>query len=161
MRTALYRLYDVNNGLLYVGISANPDVRWGQHSQTKPWWSEVADRKVEWHQMRADAAEAERVAIKAERPVWNLQHAVGEVVDSEAGRLFAEYRNHVEELRILDGPMKEMAVRELKAGASVRQLAEMTGLTDEVFRRIARQEGVERRRPPTVGREVEGRRDDS
>ena len=76
----------------------------------------------------------------------------------DAAQLFARYKRHYEGERALNGPMKEMAVRELKAGASVRQLAEMTGLTDEVFRRIARLEGVERRRPPTVGREVEGRR---
>lgn len=79
----------------------------------------------------------------------------------DASQLFARYKRFYEGERALNQPMKEMAIRELKAGASVRQLAELTGLTDEVFRRMARAEGVERRRPPTVGREVEGRRDDS
>lgn len=48
-RTALYRLYGKEGKLLYIGISQNPDVRWGQHSTTKPWWGEVEERKIEWH----------------------------------------------------------------------------------------------------------------
>lgn len=75
-RTALYRLLAVNGRLLYVGIAANPDSRWGGHSTNQPWWNDVADRKVEWFPNRAAAAAAEVAAIKAERPLHNIQHAV-------------------------------------------------------------------------------------
>jgi len=71
-RTALYRLYDDADRLLYVGISRNPDVRWGQHSISKAWWSDVAHRTVEWHDTRIDAETAERNAIRAERPQHNV-----------------------------------------------------------------------------------------
>lgn len=74
-RTALYRVFDVSGMLLYVGISQNPDVRFGQHSQTKPWWRDVDVRKVEWHDTRAAAEAAERDAIKAEKPRWNQRHS--------------------------------------------------------------------------------------
>lgn len=74
-RTALYRLLAANGRLLYVGIAANPDSRWGQHSTNQKWWVDVADRKIEWFPNRAAAAAAEVAAIKAERPLHNIQHA--------------------------------------------------------------------------------------
>lgn len=71
-RTALYRLYGESGQLLYVGITRNPDARWGTHSMTKPWWAEVASRAVEWHPSRSVAQRAERIAIVAERPLYNV-----------------------------------------------------------------------------------------
>lgn len=70
----------------------------------------------------------------------------------DASDVFARYKRHYEAERALKPAMRDMAARELKAGATVSQLAEWTGLTPEVFRRIARAEGVERLRPPTVGK---------
>lgn len=70
-RTALYRLFDKDGELLYVGIATNPETRWGQHSGDKAWWPQVASRAVEWHDTRAQAAKAEYEAIHAERPAHN------------------------------------------------------------------------------------------
>lgn len=151
-RTALYHVYDAEGALLYVGISANPDVRWGQHSLTKPWWPEVADRRVQWYATRGEAADAERKAIAAERPRWNTRHAVWRPRDTEAEQLYAQYAEALSEERVLLPQVREQAARDLKAGLSVSELAKMTGLTPEFFRRIARAEGVERKRPPTVGK---------
>lgn len=74
--TALYRLLSESGRLLYVGISGNPDSRWGTHSNNQPWWEEVADRKIEWFGSREAAAAAEIEAIKKERPLYNKQHSV-------------------------------------------------------------------------------------
>jgi hypothetical protein len=74
--TALYRLLSKSGRLLYVGISGNPDSRWGSHSNNQPWWEEVADRKIEWFGSREAAAAAEIEAIKEERPLYNKQHSV-------------------------------------------------------------------------------------
>jgi hypothetical protein len=70
----------------------------------------------------------------------------------DAADLFAKYRTHYEAERELKPAMTEMADRELKAGATVGQLAKLTGLTPEVFRRRARMLGIEHKRPPTVGK---------
>jgi predicted GIY-YIG superfamily endonuclease len=75
-RTAVYRLLAANGRLLYVGISSNPDSRWGTHSNNQPWWDEVADRKIEWLDSREAASAAEVKAIKEERPLYNKQHSV-------------------------------------------------------------------------------------
>jgi hypothetical protein len=65
---------------------------------------------------------------------------------------FTRYKTHYEGERELKPAMLEAADRALLAGATVGQLANWTGLTPEVFRRRARALGVERKRPPTVGR---------
>lgn len=70
----------------------------------------------------------------------------------DAADTFARYKAHYEGERALKPEMLQFADRELKAGATVGQLATWTGLTPEVFRRRARALGVERKRPPTVGK---------
>jgi hypothetical protein len=70
----------------------------------------------------------------------------------EVAKLFARYKKARDLERELLAEVKAAAPAELHAGATASQLAGMTGLSDEVFRRIARAEGVERRREPTVGK---------
>lgn len=70
----------------------------------------------------------------------------------DAAKLFSRYKRALETQAELKEPLVEMAKRELHAGATVGDLAKQTGLTAEFFRRIARAEGIERLREPTVGR---------
>lgn len=62
-RTALYRLYDAAGRLLYVGVAANPERRWEQHSRDKAWWPEVERRTCEWLDTRGQAERQEREAV--------------------------------------------------------------------------------------------------
>lgn len=71
--TALYRLFDGDGVLLYVGITDGVKARFAQHAATKPWWPEVARKTVEWHPTREAAAVAEAQAIRAENPARNVQ----------------------------------------------------------------------------------------
>ncbi|MFJ4887813.1 GntR family transcriptional regulator [Streptomyces sp. NPDC088731] len=73
--TGLYRLRDASGGLLYVGISSNPGIRWEQHAADKPWWPEVVDKSVNWFRTRQEAEAAEVAAIKTEFPRNNATHA--------------------------------------------------------------------------------------
>lgn len=70
-RTALYRLYDEADVLLYIGISHQPDVRFEQHSKTKEWWPQVVRREIQWFDDRPSAAAAEADAIRSEDPEHN------------------------------------------------------------------------------------------
>lgn len=156
MSTALYRLYDANDQLLYIGIAEYPPKRFVEHERDKPWWPEVARRDVEWIESRAKAETAERCAIAAEGPrynrIHNIGHPIAAEVSPESAKVFSSFKHHYEARRALEPDMLEFADRELKAGATVGQLAAWTGLTPEVFRRRARALGVERKRPPTVGK---------
>src|SRR5690606_28443520 len=42
--TAVYRIYNAADELLYVGITNDLYVRWTDHKATKPWWRQEAHR---------------------------------------------------------------------------------------------------------------------
>lgn len=67
-RTALYRLYDAEGDLLYVGIAHDVEKRLTTHRLEKTWWLLVARISVEWFDSRALATAAEARAIESESP---------------------------------------------------------------------------------------------
>lgn len=73
-RTAVYRLYDADGTPLYIGISDDPERRFKQHRDSKPWWPQVARKTIEWHPNRTLALKAEATAIEAETPAYNIDH---------------------------------------------------------------------------------------
>jgi predicted GIY-YIG superfamily endonuclease len=75
-RCAVYRLYAADEALLYVGAAEDLERRWKHHFYTQPWWQEVQRKAVEWHPDRETALAIERAAIKAERPRFNIIHAI-------------------------------------------------------------------------------------
>lgn len=76
-RTALYRLFDTEGNLLYVGIAKNPKRRWYQHSvaSSDVWWPDVHEKRVEWFGTRTEAEAAEKKAIRTEGPSYNTTHS--------------------------------------------------------------------------------------
>lgn len=84
---ALYRFYDAARNLLYVGITLDPGSRWKQHAHDKPWWHEVTSTTIETYPDRASVLEAERAAIIAERPRYNVVHNRGKRTAQSAEQL--------------------------------------------------------------------------
>lgn len=74
MTTYLYRFFDADGRLLYVGITYRMPDRMSSHRRTKP-WDEVKSITVERYPDRASAAAAEVKAIREEKPLWNVVHA--------------------------------------------------------------------------------------
>lgn len=72
LRTAVYRFYDAVDQLLYVGITSDAKARWRQHAKEKEWWPQVAHKRITWFASREEAAAAERLAIVAEAPRFNI-----------------------------------------------------------------------------------------
>lgn len=70
-RTALYRHFDADGRLLYVGISLSAVHRLGQHRQHAHWFKAIARVDIEWHATRLLALEAEACAITRELPLHN------------------------------------------------------------------------------------------
>lgn len=68
----LYRMFDTNKTLLYVGITNDPKSRFKTHSKTKPWWSQVSQITVETFDSREALSRAEQIAIRAENPRHNI-----------------------------------------------------------------------------------------
>lgn len=70
----LYRHFDKRRQLLYVGISADALKRAADHGQ-KPWGHLIVKITVEHFPTRAEAEAAEKAAIIAEAPRFNITHA--------------------------------------------------------------------------------------
>lgn len=68
----LYRLYDNEDRLLYVGITFRVGGRLEEHRIYQPWWGQVERSTVETHPNRRAALEAERRAITEENPIHNI-----------------------------------------------------------------------------------------
>lgn len=85
MSCTLYRFVDDDDRLLYIGITTSACARLAQHS-SKEWFPKIARATFEHYRTRAEAMEAEKAAIKAEHPLYNLAHSVapGELTLGEA-----------------------------------------------------------------------------
>ena len=103
-RTALYRFFDQEERLLYVGVAFDPEARWKDHATFKPWWPLVARRVVEWHDSRTEALIAEAETIRAERPLHNIK-------GSDLPRVGARPQPAAPRAERLDMPTTEARVR--------------------------------------------------
>ena len=71
MRTYLYRHFDADGGLLYVGVSLNALNRLGQHKDHSHWFDSICRVEIQKFDTRAKALAAETLAIGNERPKHN------------------------------------------------------------------------------------------
>lgn len=69
---ALYRFFDLDKRLLYVGITNSPPARFRRHGSQKEWWEEVSSITLERFPDRASLKAAETKAIRSEDPVYNV-----------------------------------------------------------------------------------------
>jgi hypothetical protein len=69
----LYRYWS-GETLLYVGISINAYQRASQHSDNSQWWAEATHVTFEKYPSREDVIIAEKIAIRKERPIYNITH---------------------------------------------------------------------------------------
>ncbi|KSG19089.1 hypothetical protein [Pseudomonas aeruginosa] len=72
--TQLYRHFNAHGELLYVGISKSTFDRYMQHKYGSKWSEEIRSMTIEYFPSRAEAEDAERRAIIAEKPLWNVTH---------------------------------------------------------------------------------------
>lgn len=83
MKTNLYRHYDSQGVLLYIGVSLKQLQRLQQHSNSSFWFNQIETIKVEYFETRELALAAERAAIIAEKPLHNKQHSTFTVAFNE------------------------------------------------------------------------------
>lgn len=81
-KTALYRMFDGDHVLLYVGISYRLGARWEEECRQALWWPLVKRQTVIWYDSRPEAEEAEDVAIKSESPLFNLKGIAGKTIEN-------------------------------------------------------------------------------
>lgn len=129
--TTLYRLFDVEGELLYVGITSALGSRLSAHRRTQPWWDEVAETAVEAFDDRRSALAAEREAIETEGPRFNK--APGSLVDFCTAGPPTPVTLHVAPAPIEPG---DRAAALLAAGVGRRVLARELGITEHEARKL-------------------------
>lgn len=72
-KTALYRHYNADGALLYVGISLSAVKRLGEHRDSL-WANEITRIEIQYFEDRRTAEKAEKEAIKTESPIFNKRH---------------------------------------------------------------------------------------
>lgn len=71
----------------------------------------------------------------------------------DAAKVFKQQRKLLDDQAKIKDPLREFAIREMRErDATVGDLARLTGLSTEYFRRIARDAGIALKRAPTVRR---------
>jgi hypothetical protein len=74
MPTELYRHYDEQDRLLYVGVALSAIHRLSQHRDHSTWFEKIKRVEIQTFETRKEALEAERQAITEERPKHNMIH---------------------------------------------------------------------------------------
>lgn len=82
-KTALYRYFNSDDALLYVGISSRLTDRVKRHSIGSDFFSQSVRMTIEWFDTRDEAIDAEIIAIKSEEPIFNVTHNTRKTSDPE------------------------------------------------------------------------------
>jgi len=77
VKTYLYRHFNGDGELLYVGISLNALNRLGQHKEHSHWFETISRVHIEKYETRESALEAETLAIRNEKPKYNIRKNMG------------------------------------------------------------------------------------
>lgn len=72
--TSVYRYYDRDGVLLYVGITSRGPERNREHFKSKEWWRFVFRQDVSHYASRREAEEHERNLIQRYQPPFNVVH---------------------------------------------------------------------------------------
>jgi predicted GIY-YIG superfamily endonuclease len=87
----LYRMFDADGRLLYVGISSRMPRRMADHNKFSRWFCNVAQIKLEKFGTRELVVQAEANAIKAEKPKYNVHHKAIEKPRNTRQRFSSDY----------------------------------------------------------------------
>jgi len=132
-RTALYRHWDAEGQLLYVGISLSAVQRLAQHKAGSHWSDSINKVTIEYFENREAAHAAERAAVQSENPLHNIQ------MKSRAQAKVEE----VQQLHWLSRLNLAQTVAGFNPMYLVPDAANKCGVTQSVFRLMMAAAGVE------------------
>lgn len=72
--TSVYRHFDADGQLLYIGCSINPLQRLESHKQQSDWFDSIATVTIENYRTHSEALAIEASAILGEQPLYNKVH---------------------------------------------------------------------------------------
>ncbi len=106
--TSVYRFFDDRDVLLYVGMTNSLSHRLAQHEAKKSWWRAVSSVTIEHYNTREQAAIAEREAIRAELPYWNIEYQPDVPLLVRVGKLRSVLGEIIDEVMALAQRQREL-----------------------------------------------------
>ena len=122
--TQLYRHFDSDGTLLYVGVSLDTLSRLRQHKENAHWFKLIHTVKIDSFATREEALTAERMAIKNENPLYNL---------SRPFRQQDEKDEEIEEDEEIEASLRDLFHRIVRFNPtySLKEAANMLGISIE------------------------------
>jgi len=110
----LYRYYNKDNELLYVGVTADNTKRESQHRRDSFWFGEIATAKYEYFDTREEVLQAESEAIASEQPKHNI---LGTQKDTNTIRIDFHPKLHLVHMMNYEGwdSIHDLWIEELKS----------------------------------------------
>lgn len=134
-RCALYRHFDEDKTLLYVGISETPMDRTLGHARSSEWVRYAFSATAEWFDSREEASAEEKRAVETEVPIFNRQYALDDV-DARIQE-YVDWRYSQEPAELLDS--YEIAVHTFLAWLPDDVLKAAEQITQAHRRRLGRE----------------------
>lgn len=172
--TALYRLFDAADQLLYVGIAFVPETRWRRHAKTE-WGPLIARREAEWFPDRRSARAVELHLIRTLQPPHNIaetprkrwkagmtssersvakRRPLPAKPTADASDIMVRLARAARREALAAARVERAIAAEYQGGTSLRDIAEQSGLSHEGVRKILAKAGVPLRgrgRPAKTG----------
>lgn len=140
MKTQLYRHFDKDGTLLYVGISLSAIYRLSQHGDHSEWFNSISRVEIESFETREMAIEAEARAIFNEKPKHNIMRPRRQKILNEIAiqELF-EY-----ELKRSEMSNEELTGRVVKFNIlySFSEVASMLGIGGKTLHRLIEEKKI-------------------
>ena len=141
--TYVYKAFDRQDRLLYVGVTSDLDARFAAHRSTSQWWPYMSRHSlIGPFENRADALAAERDLIKSERPLYNVQGlslvATELPVPELTGLHAAERLTGIRSGFLLRAVQQGKVAEDLNAGSLLEWLCSLPGLDDLVATDVRR-----------------------
>ena len=132
MSHQLYRHFDTDGKLLYVGISINAAMsRLATHRTNSEWFDQIAAVSIERFDSKEKALGAERLAIKSERPAFN-RNGLEKLFVESAGAV--KYRKQ----QAIWRKRRERLAALLAAGLARKEIAKRLGISRQRLSQIER-----------------------
>jgi hypothetical protein len=167
-RTAVYRLFNAADTLIYIGIGKDPRKRWREHAKTKDWWPEVTTREIEWCETREEAEGIESGTIATKRPRYNnhpgmpgrtagafpnTQKRAGWTPSEELLDLFAKHNDELQAAGRTRDVIESRLVAIMRAGVTASRISKFTPWRPATMLAMAKEAGIPARVPVPGGYE--------
>jgi len=137
----VYKFYNINNELLYVGITNNMKIRLKQHKQDKEWFDEIKRIYITEKMTRNEAHIYEIFYIANENPLYNIDYINGGKVGFVISELlFKDYKKERRKRINVD-----IVLRMYNEGKSIEEIATELKYSTEYIAKNLRSKLIELR----------------